>query len=119
MKKNYDQYYYYLAEVVRVIDGDSVVLFVDLGFGITIKTSVRLFGVNAPELNSEDLTLRELAKNAKERLSEMLPPGTKVSVVSHKRKGRYVAELTHLDEGFDPAKLLVEEGLAVDISERA
>jgi micrococcal nuclease len=37
------------AELVRVIDGDTVVMNVDLGFGIKSVHPVRIAGVNCPE----------------------------------------------------------------------
>lgn len=44
--------YVYRAEVVRVIDGDTFVALVDLGFYASILIHVRLHGVDAPELRS-------------------------------------------------------------------
>ena len=44
-----EQKYVYNAELIRVIDGDTFVFKCDLGFDITYKIKVRLFGVNTPE----------------------------------------------------------------------
>jgi len=41
--------YLYRAELIRVIDGDTVDLKVDLGFYIYHKVRVRLAGINTPE----------------------------------------------------------------------
>lgn len=41
--------YQYAASLVRVIDGDTVVLSVDLGFSTHVEQHIRLNGVNAPE----------------------------------------------------------------------
>jgi micrococcal nuclease len=41
--------YSYKAELVRVVDGDTVVLDVDLGFNTTLRETFRLAGINAPE----------------------------------------------------------------------
>lgn len=41
--------YLYVAVPLRVIDGDTIEVAVDLGFKASITTPVRLFGVNAPE----------------------------------------------------------------------
>lgn len=38
------------AELVRLIDGDTAVLNVDLGFDIWVKKTVRLLGVDTPEV---------------------------------------------------------------------
>lgn len=41
--------YNYQAELIRVIDGDTVVLNIDLGMNGYRKASYRLYGINAPE----------------------------------------------------------------------
>lgn len=46
--------YEYRASTVRVVDGDTVDLLIDLGFGVSIKERVRLSGINAPERNTPD-----------------------------------------------------------------
>jgi len=52
----------YPAKLVRVIDGDTVVLDVDLGFHVTIRETFRLYGVNAPEMRGEDKGAGQAAK---------------------------------------------------------
>lgn len=57
----------YKAKVERVIDGDTLDVDVDLGFGIRFKTRIRLAGINAPE----KWTLEgEEAKNEVEEILE-------------------------------------------------
>jgi len=41
--------YRYWANVVRVVDGDTIDLDVDLGFGVSFRIRVRLHGVDTPE----------------------------------------------------------------------
>ena len=41
--------YKYNAKVLKVIDGDTVDLEIDLGFKISFKTRVRLIGIDTPE----------------------------------------------------------------------
>ena len=41
--------YCYRAEVLRVIDGDSLSLNVRLGFDVSLKMSVRLYGIDTAE----------------------------------------------------------------------
>jgi micrococcal nuclease len=45
--------YEYIAKVVRIVDGDTVDVLVDLGFHISIEIKLRLYGLNAPELKEE------------------------------------------------------------------
>jgi len=40
----------YMARIRRVVDGDTLVVMVDLGFGVEIAETLRLRGIDAPEL---------------------------------------------------------------------
>jgi micrococcal nuclease len=42
--------YHYAMTVARVIDGDTLLCDIDLGFNIRARDYVRLFGVNTPEI---------------------------------------------------------------------
>jgi len=86
--------YTYKAEVIRVIDGDTVVLNIDLGFKIYHKTSCRLAGINAPEMNSKDEEVRAAAVESKEYLMRLLPEGADVTIISKKldKYGRPVVD---------------------------
>lgn len=42
--------YLYAAHLVRVIDGDTVVLDIDLGFRLWATMPIRLLGINTPEM---------------------------------------------------------------------
>ena len=42
-------YEYKVKEIVRVVDGDTVDVFLDLGFNITVKKRIRLYGIDTPE----------------------------------------------------------------------
>lgn len=46
--------YDYTAKCVRVVDGDTVDLEVDLGFGVTFTDRFRLFGIDAPEIRGDE-----------------------------------------------------------------
>ena len=72
--------YQYPAVVLRVIDGDTVLIKVNLGFYIYLEHSIRFFGVNAPELSTPE------GKTAKAQLETLLPVGTNVMFQSHKGK---------------------------------
>jgi micrococcal nuclease len=41
--------FYYGAKSFRIIDGDTLDMTIDLGFGVLIEHRVRLYGINTPE----------------------------------------------------------------------
>ena len=106
--------YQYKATVVRVVDGDTVVLNIDLGFTVHWKSSCRLWGINAPELNSKDQAERLKALEAKDFLATNLPVGSEVIVNSKEldKYGRPLVEI--LVRGMVINNELVANGLAKD-----
>lgn len=60
----------YKAAVTNVIDGDTVVVDIDLGFGIWLrKQSIRMSKINAPELRGVTL---QAGNNSKEFLKSLV-----------------------------------------------
>lgn len=57
--------YEYKFKPLRVIDGDTVDGMIDLGFNVSLKERVRLYGINAPETR-----LQRSIKDVKERRAE-------------------------------------------------
>ncbi len=109
--------YIYNGTVIRVIDGDSVWLEVDVGFHMSYKYNFRLGGINTPELRSSDPVEKAKAYDAKARLQELLPVGQHVTVATGKpgKYGRWIADL-FLDFGPNQQhinQMLVDEGHAV------
>ena len=92
--------YTYKATIVRVIDGDTVVLNIDLGFKIHHITPCRLAGINAPEMNAKDEKVRAAAVASKEYLMGLLPEGMEVTIISKKldKYGRPVVYFFHTEE---------------------
>lgn len=58
--------YNYKAKVLDVVDGDTLDVSVDLGFDISTKIRVRLYGVNAPESRTIDLVEKTAGLASKE-----------------------------------------------------
>lgn len=59
----------YKCNIVRVVDGDTVDVDIDLGFGIWVRNErVRLYGVDTPESRTRDLREKFYGKYATEYL---------------------------------------------------
>lgn len=83
--------YEYRATIRRWVDGDTVDLDIDLGFGIVYANQrVRLFGINAFESRTRDLQEKQKGLAAKDFVQRMAPNGTQVILRSHKDgKGKF------------------------------
>ena len=49
MTSTNDNLYCYRATVLRVVDGDTIDVMLDLGFSVSLKERIRFYGINAPE----------------------------------------------------------------------
>jgi endonuclease YncB( thermonuclease family) len=90
--------YIYRARVVRVIDGDTLELNIDLGFKTTLeKERVRLLNIDTDELRGNDPVKKERARKAKKFVEDILPPNTEVIIQTDKDRtgkyGRYLADV--------------------------
>ena len=81
-------YEYKIKDVVKVVDGDTVDLNIDLGFNLTKKERVRLAGIDTPESRTRDLKEKELGIEAKEFLERRLSDGENLKVKTEK-DGKY------------------------------
>jgi micrococcal nuclease len=87
--------YIYKADLIRVVDGDTVDLIIDLGFDTSRHERFRLYGIDAPEMRTKG------GKEAKAWLQEALQPleAIYVQTLQHKTKakrdkyGRFLAVL--------------------------
>ena len=63
----------YNADLVKVVDGDTVDVDIDLGFGIWLKNErVRIMGIDTPESRTRDLVEKQFGLAAKYRLQALL-----------------------------------------------
>jgi len=105
--------YEYDAEILRVIDGDTLVALIDVGFHIHIKSTLRLYGINTPEQRTKDLEEKEKGIAATDRVMDLLKQcNNKVRI----KFGRCLAEvqLTVKDNIINLNRTLIAEGHAED-----
>ena len=75
--------YKYKANLIRVIDGDTIDAMVDLGFDIWVKKRIRLAKINAYECRTRDKEEKKKGLAAKARLKQILESEKEFSLVSH------------------------------------
>ena len=104
--------YHYSAEVTRVVDGDTVDAFVDLGFDMHSKQRVRLYGINTPEVRTRDKAEKKAVLAAMARKQEILSESKNKCVIKTRldRKGKYgrVLGVIYVDDCDLNAKLIKE-----------
>ena len=104
----------YKAKILRIVDGDTVDVDIDLGFGLTSnKKRIRLLGIDTPEKRTRDLTEKFYGKLATAFLESYLKVGKKYKLVTSKpdKYGRILGEFYIKDVNIN--QLLVEENHAV------
>lgn len=119
--------YEYRCKVLRVVDGDTVDVDIDLGFGVWLKNErVRIMGIDTPESRTRDKVEKRFGLAAKARLKELIGGKsgpilkTQIDKKGEDMKGKFGRILGDFDV-FDANKdawrkatdMLVEEGHAV------
>ena len=113
--------YEYKCKVLRVVDGDTVDVDIDLGFGVWLhKERVRIMGIDTPESRTSDKVEKVFGLAAKERLISLLGENaildTQVSKKGEDMKGKFGRILGNFRTlaGEHCADILIEEGHAVE-----
>lgn len=108
--------YTYNAKLTRVIDGDTLDLQVDLGFGMFQVHRFRLLGINAPEMHGPSRKAGEDAKTALGLLLKEHAAGLQIVTVKDKsdKYGRYLATVYLGDDRSKSVnELMIDAGQAV------
>ena len=100
-------YHYKIKKITKVIDGDTIDVDIDLGFGITISHRVRLKGIDAAETRTTDAEEKSKGLAAKEWVKKELS-----------REGEWIIETTKEDKYGRILGTLYLVGDSVTINER-
>lgn len=100
-------YYTYRAAVLKVVDGDTLDVDLDLGMRIHFHVRLRVAHIDTPETSTPE------GKQVRDYVRELLPVGTVVTVSTEKpdKYGRALADVL-LPDGRELAHLLVNQGMA-------
>lgn len=86
--------YTYAAEIEKVVDGDTLRVIVDLGFGIKTRQYLRLRGLDAPEVDTkEGVAAVEFVKSRLKRSDQILIKSSKSD-----KYDRYLADIFYRDK---------------------
>lgn len=110
------------AKIVRLVDGDTVDVDIDLGMAITTRQRLRLFGINTPEVRGPEKVAGHAATQHLADLLVRYRHEGEWDIVVQTRKdkrgkyGRYLADLVGEDGDGNPVNLnmkMVADGHAV------
>jgi len=90
--------YEYRVKIVKIVDGDTVDVDIDLGFGVWLKKErIRMFGIDTPESRTRDLDEKKYGLMAKEYITRLLDDEGGIVLKTHKdaegKYGRILGEL--------------------------
>ena len=113
--------YEYKSKILRIVDGDTVDVDIDLGFGIWMhKERVRIMGIDTPESRTRDKVEKKFGLASKARLKELMPVGsmqtlhTQIDKSGEDKKGKFGRILGDfmIDTKF-VTDIMINEGYAV------
>ena len=108
--------YEYQAIIKRVVDGDTVDIDIDLGFGVVLRDErVRIIGIDTPESRTSDKTEKVFGLASKERLKQLLGKKSILKCKEYDSKGKFGRILGDFttNDGRMVTDVIVEEGHAV------
>ena len=113
-----DNLYHYRATVVRVVDGDTVDVMLELGFNVSLKERVRLYGINAPESRTRDKLEKVKGLAAKDFVVDWTEDHADEIVIVTRidKRGKYGRVLGTImtESGENLNELMIKEGHAVE-----
>ena len=84
----------YQAELIKVLDGDTIDCYIDLGFDLKIKKRIRYMGIDTWESRTRDLDEKKKGLAAKARNKELLEAGVfKIVSYGTGKFGRVLGEI--------------------------
>jgi len=117
--------YEYRAHIIKIVDGDTVDVDIDLGFGIVLSNErVRINGIDTPESRTRDKEEKKFGLAAKARLKSLLGKTctlkTQINKSGEDMKGKFGRVLGNFDvydaatDSWRPVTaMMIEEGHAV------
>lgn len=110
--------YTYTASVLKVIDGDTIEVDFDLGFGVWLRNQrIRLDGIDTPESRTSDKEEKVRGLISKEKLKEILGKEIRVTtkIDPNEKYGRILGVLVNAD-GINVNEWLIQNNYAVKYS---
>jgi len=112
--------YEYRCKVVKIVDGDTVDVDIDLGFGVWLKKErIRMFGIDTPESRTRDLDEKKYGLMAKEFITKLLDDEGGIVLKTRKdaegKYGRILGELWRTTDFADRSinQIMIEKHHAV------
>jgi len=108
--------YEYRCKILRIVDGDTVDVDIDLGFGIWMhRERIRILGIDTPESRTKDLEEKAFGLAAKQYVKDLMPIGSQQIIKTEKDKtgkfGRVLGDF--IIEGKLLTELMIENNHAV------
>lgn len=107
--------YVYKADIIAVYDGDTCTAIVDLGMRVSVEITIRLYGINTPELRGAQKLDGIKARDYLRSLILMKSVIIKTYKDKTEKYGRWLAEI--FIDGVNINEKLVQEGYAVRYGE--
>ena len=108
----------YKVHLIKVVDGDTVDLEVDLGFGMIFQERFRLYGIDAPETRTRNKEEKAKGMAAKAWIRDLLNNNPdSLFIRTHKDRkgkfGRYLCEIFYGKKQININQLMIRKGHAV------
>ena len=110
-------YEYRVKKVLKIVDGDTIDVDIDLGFSVSFSQRVRLAGIDTPESRTRDLKEKALGLESKEYLKDLLEGAEDIIIQTEKpdsteKYGRILGWLFINDDEVSLNEKMISDGYA-------
>ena len=110
----------YNFKLVKVVDGDTIDVDIDLGFGVWLRNQrIRMMGIDTPESRTRDLEEKKFGLLAKDKLQTLLANGKVIKTFKDAKGkfGRILADVivyhSAQDRWCGATEIMIQEGYGV------
>lgn len=116
-----DTPFMYWFTILEVYDGDTIMGILDMGLAHYLGRdpsphySIRLYGINSPEMNATDPAVRDAAAAARDNLRSLLAVGDYIQVksMSYDKYSQRIDGIPYSPQGVDCCQAQLDAGFAV------
>ena len=110
----------YNFKLVKVVDGDTIDVDIDLGFGVWLrKQRIRMMGIDTPESSTRDLEEKKYGLLAKDKLTQLIADGRTLKTFKDAKGkfGRILADVIVYNSAEDrwcgATEIMIQQGYGV------
>ena len=107
--KKYSKAYDYSCKILKVVDGDTVDVQIDLWFGVFVNRRLSVYGIETPEIRAKNKIEKKAGLLAKKEAKKLLPKDSKQTCLIAREKRLFDSYVTDFKLGEKTYTQIIQE----------